>query len=407
VNKRLVLILLLVIGAIFSSNIPVETQAVGYKYLATAKLNNKVGYVAKEGKFAFRKKFDAGNDFSPITGLAQVRDAQTYYFISTSGEEAFWGDAYKFDFAMPFVGNYAKVKKANVGTIGERWGVMDGGGNLYWVSPEVNYIGNVFENRIVIGTNDAMWHCSLPTMEPAYKKKYKRVSDYSHSLSAVQDFDDQCYLLNLDGQITFGPCQGLQIFAYGIAFKENGLWGVINFNLEVMIEPKYDQIMDVSRDTAIVWQDGEVHGNWICINLGTNKVMFEKTWIEISGFAEDVTTASPYFYKSAPSRCLINKSGDQISNAYSELKYLGNGLYLASINQYKKVIIDSTGAQVYPVLDPKKDPEYLMDATVISEGCLGIKDFLGDAYHVSLKWIKLFESKYEEVGPFVKIEIKK
>jgi hypothetical protein len=402
VKKYLIAICLLVL-VISSSGL---AKAVNYKYLATAKIGVKVGYIGRDGKPAFRRIFDNGNDFTP-NGKAVVRDALTYRFIMTNGEDAFWTESHKFDFAMSFVGDYAKVKKNNVGAIGERWGLMNDGGDLFWFSSDIIYIGNVFQGRVVAGTKDKMWHFKMPEMTLAYQETYKRVGDYKNSLAPACDFENQYYLIDLDGQKKFGPCQGLFIFDEYIAVKENGLWGIINFDLQKIIQPQYDEVMNVSESIAVVWKDGESHGNWICLDLKAEKELSMPRLIEIQGFRNKISIAGQYFYKSQPSAILVNTQGEQISKSYLDLKWLGQGLYLASITNYKKIIIDEAGNQVYPIINPKKDPAYIWDATIISESYIGVVDDLGDSYHLSLKWIRPYENNFDSVGPFVKIEVKK
>ncbi|AYB30090.1 WG repeat-containing protein [Chryseolinea soli] len=136
-----------------------QFESVGYFRggLAWAKTaDKKVGYINTKGDWVIKPTFDTGKDFDPKSGMARVKDAGGWAYVSTSGnvlkvpDTDLWGDFSnglaqgrkngkfgffntkgewviepQFDGSRDFVNGYAAAKKD------ELWGMIDASGN--WV----------------------------------------------------------------------------------------------------------------------------------------------------------------------------------------------------------------------------------------------------------------------------------
>jgi hypothetical protein len=150
--------------------IPAQFKAAGdfVGGLAWAKNNQDlVGYINPKGEWVIKPQFAAGKDFSPESGIARIKTADTWAFVNKAGEiiykkdtdtyedfsdglsrgkkkdkfgyfndKGVWAIEPQFDGARDFKNGYASVKK------GELWGVIDKTGK--WViEPKFDEIKDV------------------------------------------------------------------------------------------------------------------------------------------------------------------------------------------------------------------------------------------------------------------------
>jgi hypothetical protein len=139
--------------------IPANFESVGYftNGMAWAKTDGKLlGYLDKSGAWVIKPQFDAGKNFDKESGLARVKSADSWAYVTKSGQLVYlkdtdlfedfsgglargrkekkfgflnskgeWAIAPQFDGARDFKNGYASVKE------GELWGVIDKAGK--WV----------------------------------------------------------------------------------------------------------------------------------------------------------------------------------------------------------------------------------------------------------------------------------
>ena len=139
--------------------VPAQFENVGYFKEGLAWVENgdkKVGYINTKGEWVIKPQFDVGKDFESESGLARIKGAKDWGYVTKTGEVTYlkdtdifedfsnglargrkngkfgflnskgqWAIEPQFDGSRDFKNGYASVKK------GEKWGVIDKSGK--WV----------------------------------------------------------------------------------------------------------------------------------------------------------------------------------------------------------------------------------------------------------------------------------
>lgn len=204
--------------------------------LSAIQIDGKYGYINTDGKIVIQPTLAMGSKF--VDGMARIGSINSsYYFIDKKGQKLF---DVNFDHVYPFVGDYAVIRK-DIGTE-ELYGLIDKQGKVY-IKPkfadiaideiqpelavvEVNKLGNV--NAGIL---------NLKTQEMIVEAKYEAIST---------------------------PYYGLSYF------KLNGKYGWMNDKFEIVISPKFDDVIYGfgPRQLAIVKVENQI----IYINRKGEKV---------------------------------------------------------------------------------------------------------------------------------------
>ena len=216
--------------------------------LAYAKLDGKYGYINTKGEFVVEPEFEDAGAFTS-DGYAKVKLDGKWGYIDRNGE--FIAEP-AYDYARDFSGGYAVVK------IGELWGIIDSDGE-YIVDPAHGYdsIG-YFQNGAAAVEKDGFCGFVNGKGVEFVAPRYKKVSHFAKNGLAPVVLENGKYgYINLDGEIVIEPIfdahvdsKGVYSLPSGCVFyddgyavaRQNGKFGVINADGEFVVDPIYDRI---------------------------------------------------------------------------------------------------------------------------------------------------------------------
>ena len=107
---------------------------------------------------------------------------------------------------------------------------------------------------------------SLFAIQPQYESASQFNADgYATVYRSNADGNLECTIIDASGSDVFGPVDSILLAEspYYSPFFENGKWGFINSDFEVVIEPEYDNVQMVAADKCYAV---EVDGKWGRIN---------------------------------------------------------------------------------------------------------------------------------------------
>lgn len=376
---------------------------------STPKEGSKEYLINKDGR-KVSNKFEGVNP-PDSRGNYRVFDGWYYYFLDKDGSPMFGYEKekdYQFDWAEPFEGDYVRVKRAN------KWGVLKYDGTLIWLDDF--YVGPIIDDHVLVG-NEAgteYFHRHVSSGLPAYSERYKRAGDISERRFYALDSDGKYYLVSIEeGHRKFGPYQKAWNFENGYApVMIDGKWNFVERATgKTILEKGHDQVFHISEGKAIVWDDGPGHGIWSCVEIATQKVLYSNKAIAIGKSINGIAIAEANFVRPfQPMTMLIDSStGERISDVAKSISGPDElGYYCFKINDYQQYLYDPVARQqVYPPLVANKPREYALKVSGFKNGYCAVTNNEGDAYHVSPKWIRLYEINFDEVSNFAKVEIQK
>ena len=406
--KKLVVVcaLVLLFSLFIGATKPVTIKLVAVARSSTPKDGSKEFLVNKEGR-------KVSNRFEKVwppdsKGNRLVFDGWYYYFLDKDNGPMFGYEKekdYLFEGAEPFVNGYSRVTRN-----GQK-GIFREDGNLVYINSF--YMGPVIGGVTLCGNeaSNEWYHCSADTGLPVYNQRYLRASDAINGFFAAQEKDSKYYLKSLDGKTNFGP--------YDKAFKpENGFSAVevgnkANFvdlaTGKYVLEKWHDQVFHISEGKAIVWDDGLGHGIWSCTDVATQKVLYSDKVINIGKSINGIAIAEMSMNKPfQPMMILIDSNtGEIISDIARNIVGPDElGYYCFKVSDYQQYLYDPKARQqVYPPLVANKPREYVMKVLGFQNGYCAVTNNDGDAFHVSPKWVRLYETSFDEVSNFAKVEI--
>jgi hypothetical protein len=192
----------------------------------------------------------------------------------------------------------------------------------------------------------------------------------------------------------------------------DGKWNFVERTQgKYVLDTWHDQVFHISEGKAIVWDDGLGHGIWSCIDIATQKTLYSNQAIAIGKSINGIAIAEANFVKpSQPMTVLIDSNtGERISDVALGITGPDElGYYCFRVSQYEQYLYDpKIRQQVYPPLVANKPRGYVMSISGFQNGYCAVTNNEGDAYHMSPKWMRLYEANFDEVSSFAKVEIQK
>lgn len=220
-------------------------------YLALVSTANglKYGYINDKSNFVIKPKYDFAYDFQG-NGLAIVQEKNLYGIIDQSGKYVVQP---KYDSIEQFSEDRAAVVDNGV------FKVIDESGKELTTKP-YSFIGRFQEGRASASASDGQGKELYGYLDREGKEavplKYEYVGDYKNGKAVVKFRDNQYALIGLNGQI-------LKTYNYAfvgdlgdglLAFKQSdeGKFGFIDENGNIVIQPKYTGAQAFSKGRAVV-----------------------------------------------------------------------------------------------------------------------------------------------------------
>lgn len=405
----LVCVLVLVSSTFVGASRPTVVKLLAVARNSTSVDGNKEFLVNKEGR-KVSGRFE-GVWTPDSRGNYLVFDGWSYYFLDKDNAPMFGYEKekdYQFDWAESFSGDYVRVKRDG------KWGILKYDGVLAWFDDF--YVGLPDNSGMVAVSNEAGDQCfhRYPDGRPVYQERYRRVGNIHEQRFYAEDSNGQYWLVSIHSENRiFGPYQKAGDFDQGYApVQVDGKWNFVErATAKYVLEKWHDQVFHISEGKAIVWDDGSGHGVWSCIDVATQKTLYSNQVIAIEKSINGVAVAEANLVKpSQPMTILIDSNtGEKISDAARSI--IGPdelGCYCFKVDDYQQYLFDpATRQQVYPPLIANKPREYVMKILGFQNGYCSVIDKDGNAYHVSPKWMRPYETNFDEVSAFAKVEIKK
>lgn len=276
----------------------------------------------------------------------------------------------------------------------KKWGYINGEGRFV-IEPEYENAADFRGNGIAEVSEKAGWKLIDRTGKQIMESEYLNTYDFSEEKTVVTDASGRSYLYGENGQVLFETEGSIDELSYGMAAfsrKAGGdkfLWGYIDAEGKVVIEPEYEWAQSFSKDKALVRIS---EGRFGLIDRG-GKLLEEFETSMARGLSEDVFIFSStdeenrqrYGYMTADGEVMldavyteaqefvdglaivnaakdyeskygvINKSGEFVIPAeYGQIAALGNGIYAVPEAQdvyfdtgfVKKALFDRNGKQL-------------------------------------------------------------
>ena len=310
-----------------------------FEGLALIRENGKFGYVNKNNEIVVEPQYDDAREFHE--GCAGVcikkktanREFEKWGFINKNGELIFETECDE-------IGEYFSEGFANV-CIGGKWGYIDTEGK-FAVEPTYDK-ADKFQDGVALVEikgyyQDFISREGFGPLMTNYNP-YIDLKSYYEGLAYVEFCSERdengmasvSYgYINEDGESVV-DCDAAGCFSEGLAaVKMNGLWGYMNTDGEIVIEPQYEQAGDFSEGLAIVsFQEEDylidVYGNIVFQTDQYDLVLYDPEYSTIfnrvkSGMivAEDENEDGRYF--------VLNINGDVLLDISHEY---GNNIWIS------------------------------------------------------------------------------
>ncbi|HWR60865.1 MAG TPA: WG repeat-containing protein [Clostridia bacterium] len=276
----------------------------------------------------------------------------------------------------------------------KKWGYINGEGRFV-IGPEYENAADFRGSGIAEVSEKAGWKLIDRTGKQIMESGYLYTYDFSEGKTVVTDESGRSYLYGENGQVLFDTEGSIDELSYGMAAfsrKAGGdkyLWGYIDAEGKVVIEPEYEGAQSFSKDKALVRisegrfglidRGGKLLGEFetsmarglsedVFVFSSTDKenrqrygymtadgeVMLDAVYTEAQEFVDGlaiVNAARDYENKYG----VINKSGEFVIPAeYGQIADLGNGIYAVPEAQdvyfgtgfVKKALFDRHGKQL-------------------------------------------------------------
>lgn len=209
----------------------------------------KWGYIDNKGSFSIEPKYDSADDFGE-NGIAIVKEKKLYGIIDKLGKYVLMP---KYDSIDAFSEGRA------VAVLGDIFRVIDEKGKELTVKP-YTFIGSFKEGRAVATITDSQSNSLYGYLDREGKEavppKFEYAGDYNDGKAVVKISDNQYALIDLNGRI-------LKDYKYAfvgdigdgfLAFKqsEDGKYGYMDTNGNVVIQPRYTAAQPFSKGRAII-----------------------------------------------------------------------------------------------------------------------------------------------------------
>jgi len=233
--------------------------------LAAIKINNKFGFISKQGDIVIPCKFEVNYEHRMHSigkfseGLCRVKQSDKWFYLNKNGEVEIVCD---FDCVYDFSNGVAAV--FNNG----KWGFIDKQGNVV-IPFQYDSVDGLFSEGLTsvrIGEYFGFINISGKTVIPF---KYRLVGEFSEGLTYVQN-DDYLYgFINMAGETTIPfKFEHLSSFSGGLAFYRNhSKCGFINIYGEKIISFNYDYVKNLHNGILKVGFETPGQPNEWYINL--------------------------------------------------------------------------------------------------------------------------------------------
>ncbi|HSI70144.1 MAG TPA: WG repeat-containing protein [Gillisia sp.] len=240
--------------------------------LAVVQLNQKFGYIDRNGDKAIPFRYDGAWAMSEGLGLVQTNGK--WEFINDNGEVQI---DMQFDDALPFSDGLAAVK------IGEEWGFIDKEGQMV-IKPEYDYARSFEESLAPVLVKDN-WGFINQDNEFVITPQFESAYSFSEGFATVK-LNSKEGFINTKGNQVIPPRYDLALsFSDGLAAVNlDGKWGFIDRTGVVVIDPIYDHTWGFSEGLAPVAVDGK----WGFINKNGEMVITVK-YDGASGFSNGLS----------------------------------------------------------------------------------------------------------------------
>lgn len=209
----------------------------------------KWGYIDNNGSFSIEAKYDSADDFGE-NGIAIVKEKKLYGIIDKLG---------KYVLKPKYDGIDAFSEGRAVAVLGDIFRVIDEKGKELTVKP-YTFIGSFKDGRAVATITDSQGNSLYGYLDREGKEavppKFEYAGDYNDGNAVVKISDNQYALIDLNGRI-------LKDYKYAfvgdigdgfLAFKqsEDGKYGYMDTNGNIVIQPKYTAAQPFSKGRAII-----------------------------------------------------------------------------------------------------------------------------------------------------------
>lgn len=276
----------------------------------------------------------------------------------------------------------------------KKWGYIDGSG-AFVIKPQYESAGDFMGSGMAEISENGAWRLIDLAGKLVMESEYLYSTDFTGQGTVVTDGSGKSYLYNKNGAVIFQtdgtidkPSCGMSAFSKRVD-NEKDLWGYINTEGKVVIEPVYEWAQAFSGDKALVKikegsfglidKEGkllkEIDTKMVkelsedafvftrTSSEGRDKygymtldgeILLDAAYSEAQGFTDGlaiVNTAGDYENKYG----VINKNGEFVIPAeYGEITYIGDGIYSVSETHEayyfsdfaKKALFDKTGKQL-------------------------------------------------------------
>jgi hypothetical protein len=276
----------------------------------------------------------------------------------------------------------------------KKWGYIDGEGKFI-IKPQYASVTDFQSNGTAEVMENEKWGLIDQSGETIVKPQYSYISDFSENEIIATDDSRKSYLLDGNGSILFQTEGSIDKLSCGLAAfnkpagKDKSIWGYINVEGKVIIEPEYEWAQEFTGDKAIV----KISEGHFGIIDKAGKLLEEITNDYITNLSDDTFVFSridkvygqKYGYMTVDGKVLldavysnaeefegglaivnaakdfgnefgvINKKGEFIiPTKYGQIISLKNGIYSVpealdnsfDINFMKKALFDKTGKQL-------------------------------------------------------------
>jgi len=216
-----------------------------YKY----KVDNKWGFVSKDGMYFIDTKYDYVEDFSE--GLAVVNsDGKTGYITKTGDVKI----VPEFDDGYSFKNGFAVVE------VNELFGLINRSGEFI-IEPIYDDLGNVNDGLLSFEKDEKMGFFNT-NGKMTILPQYSDVSNFSNNLAIVNK-DSKVGVIDTNGNpiIDFVYTKIKMIDANHFAVKNDTSWGVINLLKEVILPFEFDYI-ELDHDSLLLVEKNTQFNYW-------------------------------------------------------------------------------------------------------------------------------------------------
>lgn len=287
--------------------------------------DGKWGYISAEGETVIEPAYAYAGYF--CDGLAIVSDGELYGYINTRNQTVI---PPKYTGAGEFANGYAAVCTGDWQSGTVLWGFIDTTGKevvtpqflymesftpegraLIWVQrgdevvngfvntrgevfiPDNYEICSGFSDGLALIRQNGLFGYINTDYDIAIPPQYEFAGDFGEGV-AYGEKDGSKYMIDRSGGILATVDYAFGSFSDGLAsFRKDNLYGYINKEGEVVIEPRFTWAKDFCNGLAAVQTKMEAGGKWGFINT-SGQIVIDAVYDEVENFSKDYIRAYRY-----------------------------------------------------------------------------------------------------------------